>query len=129
MRKEYLYGILCAVVVAASFGGGYLAGQVADADETVIKDNKEEVLTNTVPVDDDYEEIIGEQEQIGIYYILKDENKSLNLYKVDNEEKTLIKEIEFDTKYLPAEDRERLKKGIKLEDIEDGYELIEDFIS
>ena len=129
MRKEYLYGVLYAVVVAAAFGGGYFAGQVADADETVIKDNKEEIFTNTVAVDDDFEEIISEQEQIGIYYILKDEEKSLKLYKIENGEKTLIKGIDFDTKYLPAEDKQRLEKGIKLEDIEDGYELIEDFIS
>jgi len=56
-------------------------------------------------------------------------HKRLNLYKIENGEKTLVKGIEFNTIYLPAEDRERLKKGIKLEDIEDGYELIEDFIS
>lgn len=129
MRREYLYGVLCAAVVAASFGGGYFAGKAAEDNEVKMQDENKEVLTNTVPMDEDFEEIIAQQEEIGIYYILKDEDKSLNLYKVENGEKTLIKEIEFDTKYLPADDRERLKKGIKLEDIEDGYELIEDFIS
>ena len=129
MRKEYLYGVLYAVVVAVAFGGGYLAGQVADADDTVVKNDNTPVYNNSVPFDDDYKEMVEEQNEIGVYYILKDENKSLNLYKVENGEKALVKGIEFDTIYLPAEDRERLKKGIKLEDVEDGYELIEDFIS
>ena len=129
MRKEYIYGVLCALIVGVSFGGGYLVGKVADADDAVIKDDNNPIYTNSVPFDDDYEEIVEEQKEIGVYYILKDENKSLNLYKIENGEKTLVKGIEFDTIYLPAEDRERLKKGIKLEDVEDGYELIEDFIS
>lgn len=129
MRKEYLYGVLCALIVGVSFGGGYLVGKVADADDAVIKDDNNPIYTNSVPLDDDYEEIVEEQKEIGVYYILKDENKRLNLYKIENGEKTLVKGIEFNTIYLPAEDRERLKKGIKLEDIEDGYELIEDFIS
>jgi len=129
VRKEYLYGVLCALIVGVSFGGGYLVGKVADADDAVIKDDNNPIYTNSVPLDDDYEEIVEEQKEIGVYYILKDENKRLNLYKIENGEKTLVKGIEFNTIYLPAEDRERLKKGIKLEDIEDGYELIEDFIS
>ena len=129
MRKEYLYGVLCALIVGVSFGGGYLVGKVADADDAVIKDDNNPIYTNSVPLDDDYEEIVEEQKEIGVYYILKDENKRLNLYKIENGEKTLVKGIEFNTIYVPAEDRARLKKGIKLEDMEDGYELIEYFIS
>ena len=63
------------------------------------------------------------------YYLLQNENNVLNMYEVSGDNKKLIKSIALNSAFLPAEDRENLKKGIKFTDKEYGYNLIEDYTS
>lgn len=64
-----------------------------------------------------------------IYYIVQSNGKLLILYEVDGDTKKEINSFDVNSEMFPPEDRELLKKGIKANTMEEGIEIIENFIS
>ena len=61
-------------------------------------------------------------------YILKDEENYINVYLIDeNEKEVLYKVTDISSEYLPKEDIEKLKNGIKVKGIEELNKMLEDF--
>lgn len=76
-------------------------------------------------------ELIIEKENPGLcdeHYIVKDKDGSVNVYsKNEKGEEELVYATEVNTKYLPKEDCEKLKKGIEIIGKENLYTLLEDY--
>lgn len=64
-----------------------------------------------------------------IYYYLQTEGNFLKLYEIDGEHKKEVKSVEINTNMFPSEDRELLENGIKAFTLEEGIEIMENFIS
>ena len=64
-----------------------------------------------------------------IFYYLQSEDDALVLYEIDGELQKEIKRVNFSPDMLPSEDRELLKNGIKAFTLEEGVEIMENFIS
>ena len=64
-----------------------------------------------------------------IYYYLQSEENMLNLYEINGESKKLVKSVEVNLQMFPQEDRELLKNGIMALTLEEGIEIIENFVS
>lgn len=63
-------------------------------------------------------------------YLLKDNENIINIYYLDKEnEEILYKTTEISTEYLPKEDVEKLKEGIKVKGVESLNKILEDFES
>ena len=61
-------------------------------------------------------------------YILRDEENVINVYLIDeNEKEVLYKVTDISSEYLPKEDIEKLKNGIKVKGIEELNKMLEDF--
>lgn len=131
MRKEYLYGILCAAFVSLGFGGGYLS---AKSIYSGTEKNIDKTLSAELEIKD-YDDVLPPTESVTaevnvpVSYLLEGEGDNLTLYEVNGEEKNVIKTVKFSFESLPEEDRRKLKSGIVIQSVEDGYGLIEDFTS
>lgn len=64
-----------------------------------------------------------------IYYSLVLENRMLVLYEIDGEAKKEIKKLTFEPALFPEEDIRLLKSGIRAKSLEEGIEILENFIS
>lgn len=62
------------------------------------------------------------------HYIVKDNEGKIAIYKIDeNDNETLIEDTEISTKYLPQEDLELLKKGIRANNNNKLQEILSDY--
>lgn len=62
------------------------------------------------------------------HYIVKDNEGKIAIYKIDeNDNETLMENTEISTKYLPQEDLELLKKGIKANNNNKLQEILSDY--
>lgn len=124
--------MLCAAFIFLGFGSGYFTGQLINSAK-VGSSKTEENQDTRVQIyrpQPTFEQIPSPTpDNQSIYYILKNENDILCLYEVVGEEKNLIKQLNINSQFLPQEDREKLKNGITLNSLEDGFSLIEDFTS
>lgn len=120
---------LCLLFIILGFGGGYFTSMSMLSINKVTPENskKEENIEIYKPQPTVEETFIAEPPQK--YYLLKNENSYLTLYEIYEDEKHIIRQTGIDIFFLPSEDREKLKNGIKLTSIEEGFELIEDFTS
>lgn len=64
-----------------------------------------------------------------VFYYLQSEDNMLVLYEVDGNIHKVIKSTEINMQIFPYEDRELLKNGIKAFTLEEGIEIMENFIS
>lgn len=72
-----------------------------------------------------YKEFEGE---CGEHYVLRDEEGKITIYKAtDDGEGVLYEKTDISTDYLPKEDRESIKNGLKVNGKEKLNELIESF--
>ncbi len=127
MKKIFGYAILGFIFCSVGFGGGYLIGVNSvpsqAIDENIPTKTPSLESYNPQPIIDDNEENSTEQ------FLLKDENGVLTLYRISDEVTSIIKSIQFDSSFLPSDDRIKLEKGIYFDNIEEGFSLIEDFTS
>ena len=123
--------MLCAAIIFLGFGSGYFTGELINSkkNESKTQDNQDARLQIYRPQPTTEQLPSQTPDTHTNYYILKNENDILSLYQVIGEEKILIKELSINSQFLPQEDREKLKKGITLNSLEDGFSLIEDFTS
>ncbi len=127
MRKFFTYLVLGFIFCSVSFGGGYLLGMYSVPSQAT--DNNISTQTpslesyNPEPIIDENGNNSKEQ------FLLKDENGVLTLYRISDEVTSIIKSIQFDSSFLPSDDRIKLEKGIYFDNIEEGFSLIEDFTS
>ncbi len=127
MKKFFTYTILGFILCSIGFGGGYLLGA-----NSVPSQATNENIPNKTPSLQSYnpEPIIDENKEISTeQFLLKDENGILTLYRITDEVTSIIKSIQFDSSFLPSDDRIKLEKGIYFDNIEEGFSLIEDFTS
>ena len=62
------------------------------------------------------------------HYIVKDNEGKISIYRIDeNDNETLIEDTEISTKYLPQEDLELLKKGIRANNNNKLQEILSDY--
>ena len=62
------------------------------------------------------------------HYIVKDNEGKIAIYKIEeNDNETLIEDTEISTKYLPQEDLELLKKGIRANNNNKLQEILSDY--
>lgn len=62
------------------------------------------------------------------HYIVKDNEGKIAIYKIDeNDNETLMENTEISTKYLPQEDLELLKKGIRANNNNKLQEILSDY--
>jgi len=126
-KSKYLFigtGILGIIAVVASYClsvGDYEKYEIAEAEKDSVKIYRPLVTIEPEPSE--------EPAPIPIYYILKNEENKLNLYEIDGEAKKVIKSTEFSPEMFPLEDRVLLKEGIKALSLEEGIEILENFIS
>lgn len=69
------------------------------------------------------------EEPPSVYYMLTAENEALKLYEVNGENKKAVKTAEITPDMFPKEDIELLKNGIHALSLEEGIEIMENFIS
>lgn len=127
-QRDYVYILMCICIAVVGFGAGFFSKS-----ELVDKENKikqQQILSeqSKQSFNPDVMQTENNEENLD-YYFLVSREKTLLLYQVNDEEKILLKEINFDTSSLPDEDRLKLKAGIAINSLEDGYLLIEDFTS
>ena len=129
-KRIFTYIILAAIFCFIGFGGGYLIGInsiPSHADENITKKPTPSLESyNPEPFSEDTSEESSDNVE---KYMLKNENGVLTLYRISDEVTSIIKSIEFNSSFLPAEDRTKLEKGIYFDNIEQGFSLIEDFTS
>lgn len=127
MKKFFVYAILAFIFCSVGFGGGYLIGVNSVLSQATNENipHKSPFLEsyNPEPIIDNNGEYSAEQ------FLLKDENGVLTLYRISDEVTSIIKSIQFDSSFLPSDDRIKLEKGIYFDNIEEGFSLIEDFTS
>lgn len=70
-----------------------------------------------------------ESETSVVYYYLQSEGNLLNLYEIDGASKKSVKSVPINPEMFPLEDRQLLKEGIKANTLEEGIEIIENFVS
>ena len=133
IKREYLYIALCIVFIFLGFGGGYLSGKAIYSDKEAKQNSSENTGTAIQSFQPEPTEFAREASASDvaspIYYLLINEKNFLNLYEINGESRVLIKKINFNMQFLPAEDSQRLTAGIRLDSKEEGYSLIEDFTS
>lgn len=78
-----------------------------------------------IPEPDETPEIVYEP----VYYMLTAEGDALNLYEIDGDNKKTVKTAEITPDIFPKEDIELLKNGIHAFSLEEGIEIMENFIS
>ena len=96
--------------------------------KTISDDNQKTVeiyhpMITTAPLPSD------EPEECIIYYTLQSEGDMLHLYEINGEHRKAVKSLPINPEMFPFEDRELLKSGIKANTLEEGIEIIENFIS
>ena len=127
MRNFFTYLVLGFIFCSVSFGGGYLLGMNSvpseATDEKISTQTPSLESYNPQPLTDENGDTSREQ------FLLKDENGVLTLYRIGDEVTSIIKSIQFDSSFLPSDDRIKLEKGIYFDNIEEGFSLIEDFTS
>ena len=127
MRKFFTYLVLGFIFCSVSFGGGYLLGinsvPSEATDDNISTQAPSLESYNPEPLTDENGDTSREQ------FLLKDENGVLTLYRISDEVTSIIKSIQFDSSFLPSNDRIKLEKGIYFDNIEEGFSLIEDFTS
>ena len=64
-----------------------------------------------------------------IFYYLQSEENMLVLYEINGSVQKEVKSTEINPEIFPYEDRELLKNGIKAFTLEEGIEIMENFIS
>lgn len=129
-KRIFTYIILSVIFCFIGFGGGYLIGTnsiPSHADENITKKPTPSLQSyNPEPFSENISEEISDNTE---KYLLKNENGVLTLYRITDEVTSIIKSIEFNSAFLPSEDRIKLEKGIYFDNIEQGFSLIEDFTS
>lgn len=127
MKKIFSYVILGFIFCFVGFGGGYLIGSNSVPSQVINENAPTKTPSlesyNPEPIIDDNGKTSAEQ------FLLKDENGVLTLYRISDEVTSIIKSIQFDSSFLPSDDRIKLEKGIYFDNIEQGFSLIEDFTS
>lgn len=132
IQRNYIYtALLCAAFITAGFFGGYYSGRMIYKDKTDTQPNvseKTEIQSfHSAPTEE--AEATPAETVTQVYYLLTSEDSSLRLYEISGNSKVMIKNIRFNSEFVPAEDRRRLESGIKLSTKEEGFGLIEDFTS
>lgn len=62
------------------------------------------------------------------HFVVREKEGNISIYKVDeNDNETLIEDTEISTKYLPQEDLELLKKGIRANNSNKLQEILSDY--
>ena len=112
MKKFFTYLTLGFIFCSVSFGGGYLLGMNSvpsqATDDNVSSQSPSLESYNPEPIVDENGNNSKEQ------FLLKDENGVLTLYRISDEVTSIIKSIQFDSSFLPSDDRIKLEKGIYL---------------
>ena len=126
-RKIISYIVLCVLFALLGFYSGVVLGRIRQE-----RLSAQDIADNTDTAVGIYNNTIYENESFAddtTYYLLQNEDNVLKMYEISGDTKTLIKSIALNSAFLPAEDRENLKRGIKFTDKEYGYSLIEDYTS
>ncbi len=131
INKKIVLSLILLLFVFLGFGSGYLAGKIINSTKKASQTPQAPDIATEIyrPQPTTENTPIVTSQPVIPYYLLKNENDVLSLYEITGEEKTLIKTININSVFLPSEDREKLKKGIAVASLEEGYELIEDFTS
>ena len=129
-KRILAYIILAVIFCFVGLSGGYLIGRnsIPSHADDKITNQKTPSLESYNPepfAENDSEENTDYSEK----YLLKNENGVLTLYRITDEVTSIIKSIEFNSSFLPSEDRIKLEKGIYFNNLEEGFSLIEDFTS
>lgn len=102
--------------------------------ETMVNKTKEDlrdIYTNWNIIKFTKNEVIfgkDEEGECGEHYILKDEEGKIVIYTIDENEKLTLKEkTEILTAYLPEQDLEKLKQGIRVNGKEELNQTLEDY--
>ncbi len=129
-KKIFSYAILAIIFCSIGFGGGYLIGANSIPSEAENITNQQNTPSlhsyNPEPITQNEEENYTESFE---KYLLKNENNVLTLYRITDEITSIIKSIEINSSFLPSEDRIKLENGIYFDNVEEGFQLIEDFTS
>ena len=129
-KKIFSYVILSIIFSFAGFGVGFFIGNNSISSQAV-----QNSKPKTLPSLESYnpqtveENSLDNSSELTVKYLLKDENGTLTLYRVSDEITSIIKSVSFNSSILPSDDRIKLQKGIYLDNIEQGFQLIEDFTS
>ncbi len=128
LRRNYLYLLLLFVLGVSGFGAGFLTCRLITKPQEEV--NSENTRTVEIYKPQPTEQNIGSDElQPSFYYLLQNEDDILKFYEVNGEERVLIKSVQINSQILPREDKRKLEIGIKTTNIEEGFNLIEDFSS
>lgn len=133
VKKEFIYIVACVVFVVLGFGGGYFTGKLIYHENVTPKTMEDKTYTNIQSFhaeETEYtDDVADAEDENSGYYLLINENEKLSLYEINQDGKVLIKQINFNPNSVPAEDGRKLSAGVRLNTIEEGYSLIEDFTS
>ena len=129
-KKIFSYVILSIIFSFAGFGVGFFIGNNSISSQAV-QDSKQKTLPSLESYNPQTveENSLDNSSELTVKYLLKDENGTLTLYRVSDEITSIIKSVSFNSSILPSDDRIKLQKGIYLDSIEQGFQLIEDFTS
>lgn len=126
-KKIFSYSLFALIFTLVGFGGGFLTGK------SISNEIEEHTQTPQISLESYNYQPITEEEpppsEIQEKYLLKNEGNTLTLYRISDEITSIIKSITINTGFLPLEDRIKLENGIYFDNVEDGFQLIEDFTS
>lgn len=131
-NKKLIHAIICTGFVLVGFIVGFLIGMPRggpEPEEITMETEPPAVEINAHATPEAEEPSPTPTPYVGTYYFVQSEEDSLNIYEVDGENKTLVKSAEVNLELFPASDKEALQQGVKVNNLEEGIQLIEDFTS
>lgn len=123
MKKEILLSSV-AIIGITGIISAYISTYTPKEIENNVSDERQSIeIYNPV--------ITSEPENTAepIYYMLIGEGKKLNLYEINGNVKKIVKSAEITPEIFPEDDIELLKNGIHALSLEEGVEIMENFIS
>ena len=132
MKQKVLIISMTVTVVAGiiSIASTYFMNRPDYSQQKHIQESNENTVEIYRPMVTTEPEIIeDEPEAVIIYYTLQSEGDVLHLYEINGESRRAIKSLPINPEMFPQEDRELLKSGIKADTLEEGIEIIENFVS
>ena len=126
MRKKIVIASsVCMAVGIISGISAYILARKENSEGIVIRESETAQIYKPVVTEEPEEEYVYEP----IYYSVQTNGNALNLYEVRGGEKKVVKTFDINLQMFPGEDIELLRAGIKAYTLEDGLEIIENFIS
>ena len=113
-----------AIAIAAAVAyrpGGEEEREIASSEEESVEIYRPVVTAEPTPT--------AEPATQSVYYYLQSEENMLNLYEINGDSRKIVKSVEVNLQMFPREDRELLKNGIMALTLEEGIEIIENFVS